>query len=487
MGNNIQVKDPVLSNEEKAAQQKKFFIMSFFEYLSRKIKAKVIFFEILIILLVAVPIGTIITMNMENVLIEKTHQMSRKIVTDLAKTIAMNFDSQAMTHDAINSLKDTEGILYLGYSGILTAMLDKVHLYIGTPPNTNWLAAEAEKYKSLDGFYLNPATQTFTNGQKITPGFEYVIPVSIEELNNKQIGIIVLQFSKEQIDREIGKVRGLIAIITGAITIIGIAISFRGANSIVKPILKLTNMVKRFGNGDYNAQIELPYKDEIGILANTFNEMVLSIREKLEMQKFVSSSTVKMIQTSGSQSDMGKTKRVEVSLLFSDIRGFTSLSESLDPQEVVDMLNLFLDVQTQIIRKFDGDIDKFVGDEIVAVFDDKQKCQRAVAAARAIQKTITKINKERDEKGLFTVHVGIGVNNGIVVRGSIGSHDRKDYTVIGDNVNLTARLCSAAAQDDIMISRSVYDLLPNKAGITKLDAIMVKGKSKPVEVYKVDY
>jgi class 3 adenylate cyclase len=487
MGNSIEVKEIVSNEEERKEQQKKFFLAAFFEYMSRKIKAKVIVFEIIIILLVAIPIGTIITMNMENVLIQKTHQMSQKIVSDLAKTIAMNFDSRAMTHDAINSLKDTEGIIYLGYSGILTALLEKVHLYIGNSPATNWLESAAEKYKDLHGFYLNPATQTFTNDQKITPGFEYVMPVCIEELNNMQIGIIVLRFSKELIDGEIGKVRGLITIITGAIIIIGIAVSFRGANSIVKPILKLTNMVKRFGDGDLHARIELPYKDEIGILANTFNEMVLSIREKLEMQKFVSSSTVKMIQTSVSQNDVGKTKRVEVSLLFSDIRGFTSLSETLDPQEVVDMLNLFLDVQTQIIRKFDGDIDKFVGDEIVAVFDGNQKCQRAVAASRAIQKTLTKINKDRLEKGLFSVHVGIGVNNGIVVRGSIGSHDRKDYTVIGDNVNLTARLCSAAAKDDIMISRAVYDLLPNKHGITKLEAIMVKGKTKPVEVYKVDY
>ncbi|OHD57096.1 MAG: hypothetical protein A2Y33_09230 [Spirochaetes bacterium GWF1_51_8] len=493
MGNGIQVKEPILKNESAAAERRKFFLVAFFEYIAKKIKLKVILFEIVIILLVALPIGAIITINMEQVLIQKTHQLSQKIVTDLSRTVSMNFDSRSMTQDAILSLKDTEGILYIGYTGILTAALEKLHLYAGVSPSSNEVAALETKYSKITGFYLNPQSLSFTNSQGITPGFEYAIPVKIEELNNKQIGLILLRFSKELIDREIDKIRGLIALITGAIIIIGILISIRGANSIVKPILKLTQMVRRFGEGDLNAKIELPYHDEIGILASTFNEMVLSIREKLEMQKFVSTSTVKMIQNSVSLNEEheslmhGRTERVEVAMFFSDIRGFTAMSETMDPQQVVDILNLFLDVQTQIIRHFEGDIDKFVGDEIVAVFSDNQKCQRAVAAAIAVQKTIAKMNNDRKQKGLITVHVGIGINTGLVVRGSIGSKDRKDFTVIGDEVNLSARLCGAAGQDHIIISRAVYDHLPNKAHIAKLDPISVKGKSKPIEVYQVGY
>lgn len=215
--------------------------------------------------------------------------------------------------------------------------------------------------------------------------------------------------------------------------------------------------------------------------------MVISVREKLEMQKFVSTSTVKMIENSVSADGSGDTSRQVVTLFFTDIRGFTAMSEKLDPQDVVNILNLFLDIQTNIIRKYDGDIDKFVGDEIVAVFTGKGKNQKAVLAAREIQKKLAKLNRQRAKDDRIEVQVGIGINTGEVIVGSIGSHDRMDYTVIGDNVNLAARLCSAAARGEIIISKSVWTSLPKKDKITPLDPISVKGKVKPIEVFRVDY
>ncbi len=213
------------------------------------------------------------------------------------------------------------------------------------------------------------------------------------------------------------------------------------------------------------------------------------------MQKFVSGSTVKMIQKTVSSNYISydktskPTERRELTMFFSDIRGFTAMSEKIDPQEVVDILNQYLDVQTNIIHECGGDIDKFVGDEIVAIFDGEDMCIKAINAACEIQKKIALMNKERERKGLSSINIGIGINVGEVVVGSIGSHDRMDYTVIGDNVNLASRLCSAASKDEIIISKSVYDKVKEKGQFkfVKLEPISVKGKSNLIEVYRVEY
>lgn len=500
---------------EKDAIRRSMFA-KLFDFLFRKIRAKVIIFEILLILFVAGMFGSIVTLNLENILTTKAHQFSERIVRDLA--MAIKFDSEPDSLDAVKSYTGIEGVIYLGYSGIIISgdSPRKTHLYIGNKPiqttnnkgkriefgsitvsivETNQSSTNKPSFiqqttnfiKILSKQYRTKNVMGFQISNTIEQGFEYYIPVVVKELNNKKIGGITLCYSKSIIDKEIERLRYLIFIITGVITLIGIFISIRGANSIVRPLLKLTKLVKKFGEGDLSVKINLSSRDEIGTLANSFDNMVISVREKLEMQKFVSTSTVKMIENSVSADGSGDTSRQVVTLFFTDIRGFTAMSEKLDPQDVVNILNLFLDIQTNIIRKYDGDIDKFVGDEIVAVFTGKGKNQKAVLAAREIQKKLAKLNRQRAKDDRIEVQVGIGINTGEVIVGSIGSHDRMDYTVIGDNVNLAARLCSAAARGEIIISKSVWTSLPKKDKITPLDPISVKGKVKPIEVFRVDY
>lgn len=260
--------------------------------------------------------------------------------------------------------------------------------------------------------------------------------------------------------------------------------------SIIGPIRQLADSMINFGRGDLNSRSEISVRNEIGALSGTFNDMVKSVCENLQMKKFISNSTLTMIKNNIDEEknqDHSITTEADVAILFSDMRGFTSMSEQMEPDAVIDILNLYLNFQTEIIKKHSGDIDKFVGDEIVAIFPGAEKEENAIKSAIDIQKGIKKINEKRIKSGEHVSKFGIGINCGNIIFGSIGSDDRKDYTVIGDNVNLTSRLCDAAPPDSIIISDSVKNALTSTFQIEKLEPIAVKGKKQPVNIYQIKF
>lgn len=176
-------------------------------------------------------------------------------------------------------------------------------------------------------------------------------------------------------------------------------------------------------------------------------------------------------------------------IFFSDIRGFTSYSEKNEPEEVVETLNQYFNVMISCINDEDGEVDKLVGDEIMAVFneipDKAHPCIRAVRAALKMRASLELFNQMRTEEALQPLFFGVGINYGEVICGNIGSFDRMDYTVIGDNVNVAARLCSTARQDEILISQSTETYLENQFSLETLKPISVKGKVKPISIFQV--
>lgn len=157
-------------------------------------------------------------------------------------------------------------------------------------------------------------------------------------------------------------------------------------------------------------------------------------------------------------------ERVEqVTILISDVRGFTALSEKLEPDDVVQMLNDMFGVYIPIIFKHDGTVDKFVGDSVLAVFGspepDNQQMEKAVRAALDMQEATQGLGKLWQERGLPVFHVGIGIHTGEALHGFIGAPGRMEYTIIGDTVNRAARYCDGAGADQIVISKSVYEHL----------------------------
>jgi adenylate cyclase len=153
-------------------------------------------------------------------------------------------------------------------------------------------------------------------------------------------------------------------------------------------------------------------------------------------------------------------EKSEVTILFSDIRGFTKLSAGMEVEDVVEMLNTYLPTLVEPIFHNDGSIDKFVGDAILAVFGtpeaDPQHHEKAVRAALGMQEAIEELNRARQRRGEPTCHIGVGVHSGEVLHGFIGSSERMEFTVIGDAVNVASRYCSAAEAGEVLISPQVF-------------------------------
>ena len=180
-----------------------------------------------------------------------------------------------------------------------------------------------------------------------------------------------------------------------------------------------------------------------------------------------------------------------ITILFSAIRGFTSLSEKMTPHDVVTTLNEYFSAMMDIIFKYNGTLDKIVGDELMVVYgaplEKEDDSDRAIKTSIEMMQRLKKLNKDRKAQNLKEIDIGIGVNTGEVVSGNIGSETQMDYTVIGDTVNLGARLCSAAKPYEIIISEGTARESKEKFNFEKLEPIMVKGKEKPINIFKVNY
>ncbi|MFQ6674000.1 MAG: adenylate/guanylate cyclase domain-containing protein [Fidelibacterota bacterium] len=273
----------------------------------------------------------------------------------------------------------------------------------------------------------------------------------------------------------------------GLFTIFAVAVVLRIFMKIVvvKPLTIIGGTVRQVGEGNLAVSADVSSRDEIGILARQINAMIQGLRERLHLTKFVSSETVEAVKGADLTGVSLGGERRQATVLFSDIRGFTAYSEKVEPEKVIEMLNTFLNEQAQIVRQYRGDIDKFVGDELMAVFQGEKMVEDAVTCAVAIQRKVARLNRNYPQ----SIGVGIGINAGPMVMGAVGSEDRMDYTVLGDNVNLGARLCGVAGAGQILVSNRAVDLLgkDHSFHLEDREPISVKGKEKPIEVYEVPY
>ena len=257
------------------------------------------------------------------------------------------------------------------------------------------------------------------------------------------------------------------------------------AQRISRPIVKIGKVAQLVGRGDFAVRVsEIKTRDEISDLGKRMNEMIEGLHERFQLQKFVSEQTIDAIKGADEQGVKLGGQRRKATVFFSDIRGFTAFSEKVEPEVVIDMLNTYLRVQAGIVRDFHGDIDKYVGDELVALFQGEDMVLNAVLAAVEIHTQTAALNEAHPE---WNIGIGIGINTGDMVMGAMGSEDRMDYTILGDTVNLGARLCSHAARGQTLISEASLREIEGIAWIqtARLEPIQVKGKSEPILIYEV--
>lgn len=209
---------------------------------------------------------------------------------------------------------------------------------------------------------------------------------------------------------------------------------------------------------------------------------------KNTFQRYVSPQIVEELISNPQLLKMGGQK-AHLSVFFSDVRGFTSMSEKMEPEEVVKLLNEYLTEMTKVIFKYNGTLDKFIGDAIMAIWGApkyfENHAELAVRAAVEMQEEVGRLCEKWAAEGRQKIGIGMGINTGFVVVGNMGSASYADYTVIGDNVNLAARLEENALAENILITEATYDEVKNIVKVEKLEPLTVKGKAKPVQVYRV--
>ena len=173
-------------------------------------------------------------------------------------------------------------------------------------------------------------------------------------------------------------------------------------------------------------------------------------------------------------------------MLFSDIRGFTSMSESRAPEEIVNMLNEYFELMVDVLFKYDGTLDKFVGDEIIALFGapvPMTNADQGRACALEMTGVLAEFNRTRAAEGQHEITVGIGINTGLVITGAIGSSRALQYTAIGDAMNMASRLCGAAQPGEIILSEATFRKVQADVAAVPLPPVRLKGKTDELRVY----
>jgi adenylate cyclase len=248
----------------------------------------------------------------------------------------------------------------------------------------------------------------------------------------------------------------------------------------------------------YQYHVILPFTYVILAILFIYVSFILIqfIQERLERQKvtkifgrYVSQNIVDELLAEENEVTVGG-ERKDVTLMFIDVRGFTPLSEKIQPEEVINILNEYLELCTKAIFKHEGTIDKFMGDGVMVIFGApiKQEDHAIRAAKTALLLKEESINFAKKLEKLYgrSVSFGMGLNSGPAVIGNIGSEDRLDYTAIGDTVNLAARLESNAKPGQILISHETYERIKGEIVCEKLEPLKVKGKEKPINVYQIE-
>ncbi|MGA2143293.1 MAG: adenylate/guanylate cyclase domain-containing protein [Brevinematales bacterium] len=320
--------------------------------------------------------------------------------------------------------------------------------------------------------------------------YDIVAPIF---LGDKKLGYSIVQYKQDVIFKTYRQTQFRILILAILFIYLAIILVYIIGTNIVFPILflqmntrkissTLSNMI--VGSEEIKAS-SLQYEDmihtqdEIKTLSLEINKMVTVIKGIIP---YISSSTLQYSDTEGKTSTIK-----DLAFVFTDIRGFTTMSEGKTPNEVVAILNYYLNLQTQIILQNKGDIDKFVGDEVMSVFDGPDKELNACKAGLEIQRAMQSEKEKRIANNEPTVNIGIGINSGQAVFGSMGAVERMDFTCIGDNVNIAARLEGANKEykTKSLITENVYNKVRHIYLCREIDLMTVKGKKEPVKIYEI--
>jgi adenylate cyclase len=334
----------------------------------------------------------------------------------------------------------------------------------------------------------NPLVQSYTE-PRVGRILDFAVPLTFRKV---PVGAVFVGFSQRSIDQALLNARNQTAAISVVMVLLGIGGALGLAALLARPIQRLVDGTRAIAAGDFTVSLLIPSRDEIGSLTEAFNAMAKNLREKEMIKRafarYVAREVVDELLKDPERLILTGERR-DVAVLFCDMRGFTSLAERLSPEEVVTLLNEFYELMIEATFRYEGTLDKFLGDAVMSVFGapvpHADHSVRAIRTALAMRKGIERLSTHRIRHGKEPISVGIGVSTGEAVAGTVGTQARMEYTVIGDSVNLAARLEARAKPMQILITaRTYFDVKPYVEA-RPLGAVKVKGKEEEVAVYEV--
>jgi class 3 adenylate cyclase len=269
------------------------------------------------------------------------------------------------------------------------------------------------------------------------------------------------------------------------------------SRDVIGPIRQLTRAAEAVKDGKLDVRARVLNDDEVGDLAKTFNGMMDEIVERQHERDVFGRAVSPEVREKllDGQIELGGENR-RVSVLFSDIRSFTTICEGMTPQQVVEMLNEFLTEMTSVVAAYGGHVNNFLGDAIIVVFGapgDHEDCAwGAVQAAFAMRRRLESLNERQRARGDLEIVSGIGIGTGNVVAGQMGSLERFIYTVVGDVVNVAARLETMTKKfegNPILVNSETAKAIEGREGVevTAIGKQALKGKAQEIDVYRVDW
>lgn len=284
------------------------------------------------------------------------------------------------------------------------------------------------------------------------------------------------------------------SIATLVMIVLSIGLAIFIAKRISKPINKIIDITGMIAEGKYSTTIKEKRTDEFGKLIQAVNDMTESLQEKHQMEgllsRVVADDVAKKMLSDLNKPIIGS-EQVDATVLFVDIVGFTSLTENSGPEATVSLLEEYFGYFNQCARLYHGSVNKFLGDCAMIIFGVPRPLEdhryNAIACAVAIQQLMFERNRRRTLEGLSEVNVRIGINSGNMMAGNIGVHNRMEYTVIGDPVNIASRLCDIAEPNGILIGKDTYENIKTagKIVVEAVEPLNLKGKSNKTEAFRL--
>lgn len=329
---------------------------------------------------------------------------------------------------------------------------------------------------------------------------EQIIEVASDIRNNsgEKIGTLRIGLSLRKVNRAVNDAVNK-ALLVGALGLIfGLLGAYILAQQLTHPLRRLQSSAAKIAAGDLQHRADIRRADEIGALAIAFNDMATALQSSFSrlqktlesFERFVPEKFLTVIASDGIENiQVGVAATRVITILFADIRGYTSMSEQMTPLETFALLNDYLACMGQVINDAGGFIDKYIGDAIMALFED-EATGSALRAALAMQQALEVFNAERRRRCQPMVNIGIGIHRGEVVMGTVGFTSRIESTVIGDPVNVAARVEGLTRKYNrtVLVTESVIAALkyPEDFELRLVDdAVKVKGKDELVAIYEL--